>query len=248
MQFLTRVLIVLAVLGGLGYGSYAFGKYILSARLFGPQAKTTTTTASTGTLQQPSTADVEVVPAPQQPDKSAAKTDANDAPEVGAQPVATPNASVEITPSDNGNDSGKTRDSTDNNPDPTPRPRRRRHRARPTARPESRPVETPQVQAPPARTQNVDPPARDNNDNNGGANNDTPRDNTPRVEAPRNNDPVPAPTRRRERRTVPIPEPRDQAPRQAAPRLDPPRRDTSPVPVPEGARSGGGSSPVPIPG
>ncbi len=40
MQFITRVLIVLGVLAGLGYGSYAFGKYVLSARLFGPPTKT----------------------------------------------------------------------------------------------------------------------------------------------------------------------------------------------------------------
>ena len=248
MQFLTRVLIVLAVLGGLGYGSYAFGKYILSARLFGPQTKTATTTASAGTLQEPSTPDVEIVPA-QQPTKS----DAGDAPKVDAQPTPTSGARVEITPADNGNDSGVGRDSTDNRPDSTPRPRRRRHRVRATPRPETREssVETPQVQAPPARTQNVDPPARDNsssdsnsNSGNNNSSNDTPRAEIPRVETPRRSDPVP--TRRRERRTVPIPEPRNETPREAAPRIER-RRESSPVPVPEGAR-GGNSSPVPIPG
>jgi hypothetical protein len=35
MRFLTRAVFVLALLGGLGYGSYAFGRYVLSDKLFG---------------------------------------------------------------------------------------------------------------------------------------------------------------------------------------------------------------------
>ena len=260
MQFITRVLIVLAVLGGLGYGSYAFGKYILSARLFGPQSKTATTTASTGTLQNPSAADVEIVPAPQKTVKSAA----SDAPEI-ADSTATPDENVEATPSDADNNSGSTRDLTRNRPDPTPRPRRRRRRPTPRPEPRERPTAAPQIQAPPARTQNVDPSARDNsssdsnssNDNssNDNSSNDTPRIERPRVEAPRvdtprRDDPVPSPTRRRrERRTDVAPETRSETPREAAPRIQPERRrDTSPVPVPEGARGGGNSSPIPVPG
>lgn len=35
MRFLTRMSMVFVLLGGLAYGSYAFGKYVLSTRLFG---------------------------------------------------------------------------------------------------------------------------------------------------------------------------------------------------------------------
>lgn len=35
MRFLSRAVFVLALLGGLGYGSYAFGRYVLSSKLFG---------------------------------------------------------------------------------------------------------------------------------------------------------------------------------------------------------------------
>ena len=241
MQFLTRVLIVLAVLGGLGYGSYAFGKYILSARLFGPQGNAATTTASAGTLQNPSTPDAEVVPAPQK------DSDDDDSPAVAAKPSATPDARVEITPADDDDDNGSARDSSGNGADPTPRPRRRRRRARPTPRPQSRPepresaAAEPQIAAPPAREQNVEPPS--NNDAGNGSNDDS------GAETPRRSDPVPAPTRRRERRTVPIPEPRNTTPRDPAPRIQPERRrESSPVPVPEGAQGGGNSSPVPVPG
>lgn len=37
MRLLSRVLFTFALLGGLAYGSYAFGKYVLSSHLFGPQ-------------------------------------------------------------------------------------------------------------------------------------------------------------------------------------------------------------------
>lgn len=243
MQFFTRVLIVLAVLGGLGYGSYAFGKYVLSARLFGPQkGAQTTTTASVGSdpLQAPSNADVEIVPAPQ-PVKD---SDDNNTSPAAINPTATPDDRVEVIPSQN-SDSGSTRDSSDNRPEPTRKPRRRRRRARPTPRPASRPPVAPRAEAPPARAENVDPPTRDNSNND-----------TPGVETPRSNDPVPVPTRRRrERRTdvAPAPRvetPRAETPREVAPRIRErePRRDTSPVPVPEGARNGGDGSPVPIPG
>ena len=36
MRFLSRLVMVLALLGGLAYGSYALGRYVLSTRLFGP--------------------------------------------------------------------------------------------------------------------------------------------------------------------------------------------------------------------
>jgi hypothetical protein len=35
MRFLSRAVFVLVLLGGLGYGSYAFGRYVLSSKLFG---------------------------------------------------------------------------------------------------------------------------------------------------------------------------------------------------------------------
>ncbi len=246
MQFITRVLIVLAVLGGLGYGSYAFGKYVLSARLFGPQGNTTTTTAaSTGgdPLQTPPDVEVEVLPVPQ----PTVNAGISDAPTREPQPSATPDERVEILPSQPDNDSS-TRDSTRARTEPTPRPRRRRRRTRPTPRPQRkpRPTAVPQVQAPPARSQNVDPLSNDNSDS--GSSNDAPRVETPR------RDPVAAPTRReRERRTDPAPEPRAETPRFEAPRVRPTsrparRRESSPVPVPEGALGGGNSSPVPVPG
>jgi hypothetical protein len=37
MRVLSRIFFVLLLLGGLGYGSYAFGRYVLSASLFGAQ-------------------------------------------------------------------------------------------------------------------------------------------------------------------------------------------------------------------
>ena len=234
MQFITRVLIVLGVLGGLGYGSYAFGKYVLSARLFGPQTGAKTTTAAAGSTGDPS--DVEVVPLVQ----PTPKPDIAESPVVVAQPSATPEARTETTPSEGiGDDSRSTRNSTRKRPEPTRRPRRRR-RPRPTSRPQTRverprATDPPPAQAPPARTQNVDPPARNNDSDN----------DTPRVETPRE----PAPRRERERRTVPRVEPRVERPREPAPRLEQPRRrEASPVPVPEGARGGGNSSPIPVPG
>ena len=233
MQFFTRVLIVLAVLGGLGYGSYAFGKYVLSARLFGPQkGAQTTTTASVGSDSSRNPEDVEIVPAPR-PTRNSEDTES--VPIV--MPSATPGERTEVVPSSR-DDRGSTRDSNANRPEPTRRPRRRR-RARPTPRPEprreSRPPVTSPVEPPPTRSQNVDPPVSGNSGND-----------TPNVETPRRSDPVPAPTRRRERRTDVAPAPRVETPREEAPRIREPRRDTSPVPVPEGAR--GGSSPIPIPG
>ena len=35
MKIFTRIVMVLALLGGLGYGSYAFGRYVLTNKLFG---------------------------------------------------------------------------------------------------------------------------------------------------------------------------------------------------------------------
>ena len=251
MQFLTRVMIVLGVLGALGYGSYAFGKYVLSARLFGPQggSKTPITAAAGGTLQTSPQVDVEVLPAP---------TSTDDAPAVSANPTNTPPPRSETSPafngdggSDNSGISSGANSGTRASQDPTPRPRRRR-RPRRTPRPQSN--DTPRAQTPPARAENADTPTRstDNSDNTGAANNDTPRpapraetpDPAPRVAPRDNNDTPAAPRRRREPRT-------DVAPRiNPAPRIEPaprPRREESPVPVPEGAR-GGGDSPVPVPG
>ncbi|MBW3636752.1 MAG: hypothetical protein KY445_09865, partial [Armatimonadetes bacterium] len=37
MQFLSRGLFTIALLGGLAFGSYAFGRYVLSSHLFGPK-------------------------------------------------------------------------------------------------------------------------------------------------------------------------------------------------------------------
>ena len=257
MQFITRLLIVLAVLGGLGYGSYAFGKYVLSARLFGPQGANSVTAASAGTaLQEPP--EVEVVPAPQ---PTAQDDDVETSANV-ARPTATPDARVEIVPSQN-DDSGSsanrpTRSRTDARAEPTPRPRRRR-RARPTPRPTSRPrvrpTRAPVITAPPARTQNVDPPSSQNSSNSDSTPS-RPREQAPRIETPRRNDPEPAPTRRRrERRTNPETQPRDTTPNVEAPRPRPAperRREsvpgTSPIPVPEGAPRGGGDSPIPVPG
>ena len=246
MQFITRVLVVLAVLAGLGYGSYAFGKYVLSARLFGPQSSNSVTTATTGALQTP---EVEVLPAPQPTENS---DNSGIAPTRAPRAVATPDQRVEIIPSQSDDNSDNNNSSAGDTPRerPTRRPRRKR-RARPTPRPTQRQSTTPQspISAPPARAQNVDPPASDNNNS---ANNPAPRVDIP---TPRDNNPAPAPTRReRERRTVPnVETPRTETPRReprTAPTRPAPtrRRESSPVPVPEGSLGGRSESPVPMPG
>lgn len=243
MQFLTRMLVVLGVLAGLGYGSYAFGKYVLSARLFGPQSSNAVSTASTGALETPK---VEVVPAPTASNNSDDDSAQSVAPTRAPRPNATPDERVEIIPSDSDSDENQANNSDDNDtprPRPTRRPRRRR-RARPTPRPTQRQSTTTQspIAAPPARDLNDDPPA--NSDTN--SNNDAPRVEIP---TPRDNNPSPAPTRRRERRTVPDAEtPRAETPRREARPIPTRRRESSPVPVPEGASGGGSSSPVPVPG
>ena len=52
MKLLSRLIVVLCVLGGLGYGSYAFGRYVLSRHLFGALhkqgASTSVASASVG--------------------------------------------------------------------------------------------------------------------------------------------------------------------------------------------------------
>ena len=245
MQFITRVLIVLGVLAGLGYGSYAFGKYVLSARLFGPQASNSVATASTGALETP---EVEVVPAPTADNDSDDNSNDSDsggvAPTRAPRAVATPDARVEIIPSQDDNDNNRSSANDNDTPRPrrTRRPRRKR-RVRPTPRPTQRQSTTTQspISAPPARDLNDDPPT--NSDNN--FNNDAPRVEIP---SPRDNNPSPAPTRRRERRTAPDAEtPRAETPRREVRPAPTRRRESSPVPVPEGA-SGGGESPVPVPG
>jgi hypothetical protein len=45
MRFLSRLVMVLALLGGLAYGSYALGRYVLSTRLFGTSMKPNEETA-----------------------------------------------------------------------------------------------------------------------------------------------------------------------------------------------------------
>lgn len=245
MQFITRVLIVLGVLAGLGYGSYAFGKYVLSARLFGPQAKNSAT--AKGTLQSPSNVDVEVVPAPQPKIDSDNSSDATPT----SEPRPTPDERSESTPStDNSDYNSDSSASNNSNSGDTPRkkPKRRKRRkpraTEPTKKRET--TTTPAVQAPPARDQNVDPPSNSDSGNDVPQipvpRNDAPRNDAPRVDTPRNDNPVPSPTRReRERRTVPKVEPRTDV-------MPPRRRESSPVPVPEGALGGRGESPVPAPG
>ena len=61
MKFLSRLLAVFAVLGGLGYGSYAFGKYVLSAKLFGPQGQNIR--PKNAALETPGNVEVEILPA-----------------------------------------------------------------------------------------------------------------------------------------------------------------------------------------
>lgn len=262
MQFITRMLIVLGVLGGLGYGSYAFGKYVLSARLFGPQ-RTHSTSATTGTLQAPPQVDVEVLPSPQATDNGNDSEVA--APTRAPQPAATPDARSEFTPDNSSTDNSRANDNS-NNSDNTPRERptkrpRRKRRVRPTRRPgqsERATAPAPQAQTPPTRTENLAPPSRSdaNNDGNGNANsdagnnnasNDTPRNDAPRVDIPRPrdnaSDPTPPRRRERERRTAP-----DVQPRADAPRVPTRRRESSPVPMPEGAQGDRSESPVPMPG
>ena len=240
MQFITRMLIVLGVLAGLGFGSYAFGKYVLSARLFGPQKKSAT---AKGSLQSPSNVDVEVVPAPQP--KADSKADSDNSSDASPTSEPTPAERSQSTPSTDNGDNGGSNASNNGNSDDTTRQRpkrrkKRRSRERSTETARKREATTtqttPSVQAPPAREQNVDPPSSNDNGN------DAPRILVPRDETPRNDNPVPSPTRReRERRTVPKLEPRtDTAP--------PRRRESSPVPVPEGALGGRNESPVPVPG
>lgn len=250
MQFLTRMLIVLGVLGALGYGSYAFGKYVLSARLFGPQnGSKTAVTASTGTtLEVPPPVKVEVLPADPTPVQS------SETPTETARPTATPvDSRVEIVPNsgnNSGTDSGNNTNGNSDRPrrtitqEPTPRPRRKR---RPRRTPRPRATSAPRSEAPPARVENAR--SSDNGDGGGTSSSDNQMPDTapaPRI-SPRDNSDNSTPPRR-------IREPRaDIKPRvEPAPRIEPaprlrPRREESPVPVPEGARRGG-DSPVPMPG
>ena len=250
MQFLTRLLIVIGVLAGLGYGSYAFGKYVLSARLFGPQSGKSAATAKAGALQTP---EVEVLPAPQ-PTTSGAGDDNGVPPTREPRTAATPDERVEISPlqSDANNDNGSASDNP--RPRPTRRPRRKR-RPRPTPRPtqnQSVPDAQSPVTAPPARTQNVDPPA-DNNAGNNWQRRRAARRNPP---APRDNrdTPAPAPTRRRERRIVPeaatpnVETPRTAPRREARPAPDAPPRNLARSRARRRIGRSRIDSPVPVPG
>ena len=77
MKFLSRLLLVFGVVAGLGYGSYAFGKYVLSAHLFGPQGANLKAKAGTPAV------DVEVLPSTNAPKPKPAVDEAPD-------PIITP--------------------------------------------------------------------------------------------------------------------------------------------------------------
>ncbi len=52
MKFLSRLLVVLCVLGGLGYGSYVFGRYVLSKHLFGALHKQSVSTVASASISK----------------------------------------------------------------------------------------------------------------------------------------------------------------------------------------------------
>lgn len=272
MRLLLRAFFTLTLLGGLAFGSYAFGKYVLSSRLFGNKGSNLNRNFGESTLApvargsknrgaqsggaQTASASVEILP------ESGAVRPANN--DDDAVPTATPR--VEAI-QNGGNEStvsgfGSTLTPRSNTSDSTPeRPRRRRRRrTRPTPAPQ-----TATAIEEPVRQTNSEPEVtiRDDSSVDTSQNapatqeaprvertepsRETPRDtsndgDTPRAETPRR--------RRRTRTRVETSAPRVRERTRVEPRREAPARriEESPVPRPEGGGGGGGGeSPVPVP-
>jgi hypothetical protein len=271
MKFLSRMIAVIALLGVLAYGSYAFGMYVLSAKLFGDGTNSkalrnvsrSTTEASAVTRQtgwKGSKPRVEVKVLPADETGGGAPVPAY-ADEDGFQKQA-PREERRDSSSDSDSDS-----SSDNapparlgkrefdssgveySPDDEDRPRKRsthRRRKRHSKREETKPAPKPddaQARSTPApdaeeRSGDDNQSSRDNSRSQGSSDSGSDRavinnkSSDEREAAPRETPRPRETTRRRSTSTRPKP------------------RATSPVPRPEGSRSGGDSatiSPVPQP-
>ncbi|RYG64168.1 hypothetical protein EON80_19755, partial [bacterium] len=141
MRLLSRALFTFALLGGLAYGSYAFGKYVLSSHLFGPQGEklkanfegteNATVTAKGSDITGSPRASVEVLPAD--------NGDAESAPPLSSlERRRRPDSAlpeVTITDPPKIDESELSKPSDDNNDDEDRPRRRRRRRTRPTPEP-----------------------------------------------------------------------------------------------------------------
>ena len=289
MRLFSRFLMVAGLLGGLAYGSYAFGKYVLSNRLFGPQGTAmqrhssensgehfgSTVTRSSAVKGSPR-AEIDVLPSDEagdapEPDLSSARRHTERRPLVDAAkkpanptdtydadgnplPTPTPSAEVSIKPDDE--DPGAT---------PVPRHKRRKkhvvHEVKSSGDDDTNSTTGDKSANLPARAQNDDNPTHSVDAGPG------PRDDAPsgghdlapplpvgRIDNGSSHDdgdgnPTPKPhhhhRERIKRESVPAGDASDHPPTH---RSTPPRRhEDSPVPRPEGD-SGGGDSPVPLPG
>lgn len=237
MRLLSRALFTLALLGGLAFGSYSFGKYVLSAHLFGPKGASLKKNLEVTTALPPTSPKTVVLPTspPLSSAKSAARVD------------------VEVLPA---NSEDGTQNSADLPPltaleSDRPAPTRRET---PTPQPTIRPTIAPDI--PDSNTDNsLSAPSEDRprrrtrrrrsttSDETTPRRRRTRRSTTSTREAATRQDiaatgnatgnDTPRPTRRRERV-------RDTTPSAPARRFE-----TSPIPQPEG--NSGGDSPVPIP-
>jgi hypothetical protein len=273
MKILTRLLIVVCLLTALGYGSYAFGQHVLSARLFGNEVLPTNDsgmTASTGhvDVSAPVTrkthitgdkplVDVEVMPADQ-------AGPGPEAPSIEELQKSTDSGKAEprSTPSP---DAGAAIEAEANAPVPRARDhaefpvggdgsvimdgdklrhRRRRHKAKDDA------AAAAAVATATARDSAGTPDTRDNNSTNETAKRDSPASGVERhaaaaSSAPARNDSEIHHALQRPTRRI-----RSDMGNSSVTRHHSQRASVSPVPRPEGSapdRSDSGESPIPVP-
>lgn len=273
MRLLSRALFTLALLGGLGFGSYAFGKYVLSSRLFGnkgsklnqnfgesavPRVQANNQAGKSG---KNASASVEILPdggSETVTRPASARVNAPDAPSDSFtlnEPISDSTGDSNST-ADSNSDSGAaprrarvTADASEaRTSDERPRKRRKKRRARPTPAP--RPAN---AREEPVRQNNTTQPdviISDDGSQTSPSGENSPAPSAERIEPRRetsdsNDTPSEARPRRRRRIRVPVEEaaPRERERVRIGPRRETPRQE-SPVPRPEGS---GGESPVPIP-